>query len=148
MRKYKWRLYADENIEKEIVTYLRNARMDVVWVIEDPSLRAQKDDTFHYEKARQMKRYFVTKDEGFWSDERYPLHQSPGVIIVTTQDKDMGAHLILLLRKLLQDFNPLVEPLYMDRVKVRLSESGFALKFVDNETSKRSVEQQSWKELF
>jgi len=80
MKKYKWRIYADENIEKETIESLRRANIDVLWIAEDNSLRKQKDDLYHYKKARKLKRYLLTKDRDFWSDSKYPLHESPGVI--------------------------------------------------------------------
>ena len=58
--KYKWRLYADNNIEREIVEHLRYSDMDVLWIAEVPDLRKQQDDTFHYQKARELGRYLLT----------------------------------------------------------------------------------------
>jgi hypothetical protein len=51
MKPLKWRLYADNNIEREIVDHLRESKMDVLWVVEEAQLQREKDDTFHYRKA-------------------------------------------------------------------------------------------------
>jgi len=61
--KYKWRLYADNNIEKEIIEFLRGSNMDILWVAEEDDLHKQQDDRFHYQKARNLCRYlgFVKK---------------------------------------------------------------------------------------
>lgn len=148
MRKYKWRLYADANIEKDIIEALRKANIDVLWVIENNSLRKQKDDMFHYKKAKQLGRYLLTKDEGFWSDRKYLLHESPGVIIVKSQEREMGALLVRLLRKLLQDYNPLNEPLYLQGIKVKLSDSGINLRILDHDTQKKTSESWNWDDLY
>jgi len=148
MKTYKWRIYADANIEKEMVESLRRANLDVLWIAEDKSLRRQKDDSFHYNKARQLNRYLLTKDKDFWSDSKYLLHESLGVIIVTTQNKDVGSLIVRLLRKLIQDYNPLSDPLYLDGIKVKLSESGISLKILDHDTQKKTVDSWAWDELF
>ena len=68
----KWRLYADNNIEREIIQYLMGeAAFDVLAVGEDPTLR-HRDDEFHYQKARQLGRYLLTHDDDFWNDRRFP----------------------------------------------------------------------------
>ena len=51
--KYKWRFYADNNIEQSIVEFLRKSNFDVLWVAEVPNLRKQQEDIFHYSKARK-----------------------------------------------------------------------------------------------
>ena len=82
----RWRLYADNNIEKEIVDHLREEAFDVLAVAEDPQLR-HRDDEFHYQRARQLDRYLLTHDEDFWDDRTYPLRQSPGVIILPKNEE-------------------------------------------------------------
>ena len=148
MRKYKWRLYADEDIEKEIVNSLRLAKFDVLWVAEEPSLRKSKEDLFHFRKSKQKQRYFVTKDLGFWSDSKYLIHQSPGLIILTSQNKEMGALLVRLLRKFVDDYNLAKEPFYLDGMKIKISNSNVILKFLDNRTHRKTIMQWSWEELF
>jgi predicted nuclease of predicted toxin-antitoxin system len=60
----RWRLYADNNIEKEIIGFLREEEFDVLAVGKDAQLRHQEDE-FHYQKARQLDRYLVTHDGDF-----------------------------------------------------------------------------------
>jgi len=147
MTKYKWRLYADENIEKDIVEALRKAKIDVLWVVEEKSLRKQKDDFFHYKKSNQLGRFFLTKDEEFWPDRKYPLHKSPGVIIISSQDKDIGALLIILLRKLISQYNPAQEPIRLEGIKIRLSEEGIYLRALDPDTQKKVNEFWKWEDF-
>jgi len=69
-------LLLDENLEAQIVAELSAVRGFRVAVApgetEDPKL---------WELARRTKALLVTCDLDFWNDRRYPLAQSPGVII-------------------------------------------------------------------
>lgn len=147
MTKYKWRLYADNNIEREIVEHLRHSDMDVLWIAEVPDLRRQQDDVFHYQKARELGRYLLTRDLDFWDDQRYPLQSSPGVIIVNTDDASAAKYLPILLRKLIQDYSSPLEPLYLDGVKVKLDSDGITLKWVDQDTQKVTTDSWRWNDL-
>ena len=142
-RKYKWRLYADNNIEREIVDHLRRSQFDVLWIAEIPKLKRQQDDAFHYRKAAQLSRYLLTKDLDFWDDRKHPLKESAGVIIIATADVEIAKYLPLLLRKLISDYNPTSEPLYLDGVKIRLDAEGFAIRMVDHDT--QTVTNETWK---
>lgn len=146
-RKYKWRLYADSNLEKVVVDYLRESGFDVLWVAEVPDLRRQKDDSFHYQKARELGRYLVTHDPDFWDDQRHPLKDPPGVVILTTQDSSLAKYLPVLLRKLVRDYNPTDEPLFLDGVKITLSPEQIVIKMVDRDTQKLTIENWAWEEL-
>lgn len=141
-------MYADENIEKKLVEELRRVNMDVLWVAEKDSLRKQKDDTFHYKKAKHLNRYLLTKDRAFWGDRKYPLHESPGVIIINIQNKELGVLLVRLLRKLLIDYNPLNEPLYLQGSKIKLSDSEIKIHMLNHDTQKKETSIWNWKELY
>lgn len=145
--KYKWRLYADNNVEREVVEHLRRSDMDVLWIAEDPDLQRQQDDAFHYQKARALGRYLLTRDLDFWDDRRHSLQSSPGVIIINTDDAIAARYLPILLRKLIQDYNPLPKPLYLDGVKVRLDSSGVTVKMIDQDTQKVTTDSWSWNDL-
>src|SRR2546427_8424120 len=106
MKPYKWRLYAAENIEADIVRHLRKSKMDVLSVAEDPKLRGQ-NAALHYQRARELGRYLVTHDEDFWNDRTYPLESCPGVLVLAIKDPQIAAWLVLLLRKIIHDPNPL-----------------------------------------
>lgn len=143
MKPYKWRLYADHNIEREIVQYLReDARMDVLWVQEEPKLRQQQDDIFHYHEARRLRRYLLTYDQDFWDDARFPLNQSPGVIILVRGSE--AKYLVHVFEKLLTGFG---EVIYLDAMKIRLTAEGFTIKFVDRETQKKHTSSWQWRDV-
>ena len=149
MKKYKWRIYADKNIERSVVEDLRKAGMDVLWVGEETLLSNQTDDLFHYEEARKRQSYLLTHDKDFWDDLKYPLHRSPGVIILShTPEPGLGALLVRLLRKLLVDYNPLSEPLYLDSIKVKLSAEGITIHMLDHDTQQKATEFWHWQDLY
>lgn len=146
-RTYKWRLYADNNIERQLVEKLRRSHMDVLWVAEVPDLRKQRDDAFHYHKARELNRYLLTRDLDFWDDRRHPLQSSPGVIILSIDDVAVANCLVIVLRKLIQDYNPVPEPFYLDGIKIKLDAGGITFKMVDYDTQKVTTDSWSWEDL-
>ena len=146
--KYKWRFYADNNIERSLVEHLRGSGFDVLWIAENPTLRRQQEDRFHYQQASEMKRYLLTRDLDFWDDRRFPLKQSPGILIITAKDAEITPYLPQLLRKIFIDLNPLPEPLYLDGMKIKADATGFELKGIDHDSQKVTVDRWKWKELF
>ena len=145
--KYKWRIYADNDIEAEIVEQLRRSGMDVLWISEDSELRRQQDDGFHYQKARELGRYLLTKDQDLWDDKKHRLATSPGVLIVTTADIEVAKYLPVLLRKLVGATSPPSEPVKLDGIKVRMGTEGFTLKFIDQDAQKVTRESFNWRDL-
>lgn len=148
MKPYKWRLYADNNIEREIVEHLRDeANMDVLWVRDVPELRRQQDDRFHYQKARELGRYLLTHDEDFWNDRQYPLQTCPGLIIVPENAESMAKYFPQLLRRLMDQYNPLPEPIYLDEIKIRVTWESITIKMIDRDTQKKTTDTWTWQEL-
>src|SRR5229473_8627699 len=134
-KQYKWRLYADNNIEKEIIDHLRDeAEMDVLSVRDDPALWREQDDSFHYQKARELKRYLLTHDQDFWDDHQYPLRTCPGLVLLPKNDESMAKYFPQLLRTLVDDYNTLREPLYLDGVKIQLTWEGITIKMMGRDT--------------
>jgi hypothetical protein len=84
----------------------------------------------------------------FWNDRNFPLKTCPGLILLATQDTEIGKYLVVLLRKLVRDYNPLDQALSLDEVKIRLTNEGVTIKMVDRDTQKVSTETWLWKELY
>jgi len=147
-RKYKWRIYADNNVEKEVIDHLRSSNIDVLWIAEHPQLKREQNDEYHYAKARELQRYLLTRDLDFWNDRRFPLKDSPGVIILTSKNIEASKDLLVLLRKLIDDYNPLDRPLYIDGLKIKLDTEGLMIKCIDRDTQTVSVERWSWSDLY
>jgi predicted nuclease of predicted toxin-antitoxin system len=139
MKKYKWRLYADHNIEKELVEYLRSLKFDVLWIMEDKDLKCQIEDSFHYNKAKQLKRYLITKDNDFWDDHTYSIQNSPGVIILTTTDISVSKYLPVILRNWVRDYSD-HEPAYLYGIKIKIGSEEVIVKWIDDDTQKIRIE--------
>ena len=121
--------------------------MDVLWVTEIPELRRQQDDMFHYRKAAESRRYLLTNDMEFWNDRRFPINNSPGVIILASDDPSLAKYLPILLRKLIRFYNPIPEPLHLDKTKIKVSTEGLVLRMVDRDTQHVTTKNWSWMEL-
>jgi predicted nuclease of predicted toxin-antitoxin system len=80
----KLRAYFDNNVPTAVATRVRDKLgWDVFAVAEQTELQS-KDDEFHYQNARNLKRLLFTRDADFLDDRRYPLRESPGVIVLST----------------------------------------------------------------
>jgi predicted nuclease of predicted toxin-antitoxin system len=148
MKKYKWRIYADNNMEREIVEHLReHADMDILWVRDHPELARERDDTFHYQKASEMQRYLLTHDDDFLNDSQFPLQRSPGVIVIPENAESMAKYFPQLLRKLMRDYNIKDEALYLDGIKIKLTWEGIMIKMIDHDSQKKTADTWTWKDL-
>jgi hypothetical protein len=147
-RHYKWRLYADNNIEKEIIDHLRDeVEMDVLWVRDDPAYRQQQDDSFHYQKARQLKRYLLTHDDDFWDDRQYPIRTCPGLILLPKNAESMAKYFPQLLSNMTRDYGTPDNPVYLDGVKIRLTWESITIKMMSRDTQQKTTETWTWKDL-
>jgi hypothetical protein len=142
--KYKWRIYADNDIERGIVDHLRHSGMDVLWISECAELRRQQGDRFHYRKARELGRYLLTRDQDFWDDNRHPLAASPGALIISSSELDIARYLPVVLRSVVQGVDPSAK---LDGIKVKMGTEGLTFKFVDQGTQRVTTESFNWREL-
>jgi len=90
------RVYADANLPAGVVSAMRQELgWDVLFVLEDDGLR-RATDREHYRLALEFGRTLITLDRDFCDDDRFPLADSPGVIICSAPDE---AWLLTLLRR-------------------------------------------------
>ena len=81
------RVYADANIPSGVVGFMRTTlRWDVLFVLEHDELR-RAPDIHHYRLARQLGRTLVTLDRDYTDDRRFPVAESPGVIVFSAPDE-------------------------------------------------------------
>jgi predicted nuclease of predicted toxin-antitoxin system len=81
------RVYADANIPNGVVEFMRHTLgWDVLFVLEHDDLR-RAPDIQHYRLARQLGRTLVTLDRDYTDDRRFPLPESPGVIVFSAPDE-------------------------------------------------------------
>jgi predicted nuclease of predicted toxin-antitoxin system len=75
----KARLYADEDIEDEVVQAIRDKGVNISSVRERGE--RGKPDEVHLATARREHRFLLTKDKDFLDDRRFPLQkEGPGII--------------------------------------------------------------------
>ena len=80
------RVYVDANVPVGLVSAMRHEiGWDVLFVLEHPDLRRARDIE-HYRRARECGRTLITLDRDFTDDRRFPVAESPGVIICSAPD--------------------------------------------------------------
>ena len=147
---YKWRIYADHNVEASCVRILRANKIDVLYVNERPKLKRQRDDRrFHTREARKLGRYLLTRDEDFWFDRQIPLHESPGVILLKIPDPVDAARAVVVLRIIVRFAGKSFEgPYYLDEMKVKLSQEGIRIHYLDDDTQKKKSVFGPWEDWY
>lgn len=82
------RVYVDANLPAGAVAAMRRELgWDVLFVIEHDDLR-RAPDAEHYRRARDLGRTLITLDRDFLDNRRFPLDESPGVIVMFAPDED------------------------------------------------------------
>jgi hypothetical protein len=81
------RIYADANVPAGVVAVMRvELRWDVLFVIEHDDLRRARD-VEHYRRALDLGRTLITLDRDFCDDQRFPVENSPGVVVLSAPDE-------------------------------------------------------------
>jgi hypothetical protein len=144
----RWRLYADRSIEAAIVEHLRDSRVDVVSLGHAARLSPGQRLRSPYRRARELKRYLLTRDEGFWDDQRYPLKTCAGVIILATKGAWVGKWLVLVLRKMTRDYGAFLISAPPEHIKVRVTAESISVKIADGGTEHATTRTCTWTDLF
>lgn len=144
--KRKWRLLADKHVEAEVVEFLRKKGFDVEWVTEG-SVLERCDDTCLWQHAAEKGRYLLTYDRDFWDDRRFPLKDSPGVLWIDVKNASEVGWVVVLLRSLIRDYNPLPVPLDLRETKLKATRNHLRVKAIDRDTQKPVTMKWGWREL-
>jgi predicted nuclease of predicted toxin-antitoxin system len=113
------RVYVDANVPAGAVSAMRrDLGWDVLFVMEHDDLR-RAPDAEHYRRAREFGRTLITLDRDFLDDRRFPLGESPGVIVMFAPDEH---GLIKLLTRIDRETlrSELGEPLSLDGRKIQV----------------------------
>ncbi len=125
----KLRILVDENrLDQNLIKFLRK-KFNVRMALKNKGL----DDYNVYEQAMKESRVILTNDGDFWDDNKFPMHQTLGIIIVTAKDTK---ETITALEKF---FNKLGEMSGMGRscnywwfgTKVKVQKTGFTWKYIN-----------------
>ena len=88
------RVYADANVPRGLVTFMRDElRWDVFFVMEHDDLRRARDIE-HYRLAHRMHRTLLTLDHDYCDDRAFPPKEGAGVIVVSAPDERLMAKVL------------------------------------------------------
>ena len=81
------RIYADANVPAGLVAHMRRAlEWDVLFVIEDPTLR-RESDLSHFRLANRLHRTLITLDRDYLDARRFPPAEGCGVLVVSAPNE-------------------------------------------------------------
>lgn len=135
--KRKVRLFLDRNIPEELKEGLK--AYDRLKVI---GFAGENDsDEFIWGTAKRKKAIIISLDKGdFWNDTKFPLRESPGVILLTSREQSIDVQI-----KALNQFLGILiggirmYPDFFKKSKYRISTSGFVQKFITHTGSMEAV---------
>jgi hypothetical protein len=88
------RVYADANLPRGVVAYMREVlRWDVLFVLEHDDLR-RASDVEHFRLARRTSRTLVTLDRDYLDDRRFPPAEGAGLIVFSAPDEQWLRRLV------------------------------------------------------
>jgi hypothetical protein len=121
------KLYADEDIEDDVVEFFRDQGVNVKGARELG--HRGKPDSFHAALAFREKRFLVTRNgKHYWNDRVVPMNRTHGIIIVDADPRDTDAYGTTLLN--IMSFVP-----YADMnvgSKMKFSASDLVVKIIDH----------------
>lgn len=118
----------DENIPKEAVVFMENKlHWDVRYVPWNKELQ-EKEDLYHYRKARKEKRILLTRDKDYLDPCWFPFHRSMGIIVVEEKNTKRLIHILQLLSKFFDELWEKNLP-YLSSLKIKASLSGVKVSY-------------------
>ena len=121
----KAKLYADEDIEEQVVAWLRTRHVNIKSARETPRHRGKPDD-FHAAYALRSKRFLLTKNTRDYIDDRkLPWEKTFGVIALSGDLGNIGDYL-----KALNQVVDTIVPYgaVFEKTKIQVSAMGFIMK--------------------
>src|SRR5574337_992187 len=76
----KARFLVDEDVDSEVVYFLREQGWNVVSALE-VGLNGQPDENV-FSFAWKERRMILSHDRGFLDNKKYPVHRNPGIVII------------------------------------------------------------------
>lgn len=115
------RVYADANLPRGVVGYMRERLgWDVLFVVEHDDLRRARD-LEHFRMARRLHRTLVTLDRDYLDPARFPPQEGAGILVVSAPDeRGLGVLLQRVDRGLFHQDGRLV-PLPLERRTLRVT---------------------------
>jgi predicted nuclease of predicted toxin-antitoxin system len=89
------RVYVDANLPAGLVRFMRERlKWDVLFVMEEDNLR-RAPDLEHFRLAAQLHRTIVTLDRDYLDNERFPLTDSPGIVVLSAPHEEQFQKLLV-----------------------------------------------------
>jgi hypothetical protein len=123
----KVRLYADEGIEKEVVSMIRSRGVNIVSV-QERNEQGKSDET-HLATASREHRFLLTKDKDFLDDRRFPMKWEGTGIIYLHGSFRAEERYIAAIANLLRYIVPFSQ-IYQG-AKIQLSEKSMTFRYID-----------------
>ncbi|SRR6266700_5927936 len=127
--KRKVRLFLDRNLPDELKEELKAHRIFKIVGI----ARENDPDEYIWHKARSQNAAILSLDKGdFWNDKKFLLHESPGVILISSRGQSVDLYITALVRFLYRIVIAGVRrsPDYLKKMKFKVSTKGFVHKFI------------------
>ena len=81
------RVYIDANVPANLVSFMRTAlQWDALFVLEHDDLRRAADRQ-HFDMARQLGRTLITFDRDYLDDDKFPVKDTSGVLVLTAPEE-------------------------------------------------------------
>lgn len=126
--KCKIKIFLDKNLPEEIIDVFRELK-DTFKIIGIGTDR--EEDKVIFNKAKKQNALIITRDIGFWDDKKFPLKDSPGILIVrgkTISDIDYAIGLFLAHIDIIEAIRKI--PDWAKHMRWKVSSSGYVQKIL------------------
>ncbi len=137
--KRKVKLFLDRNIPEELKEAVKASR-----VFKVTGFAGENDsDEFIWNTAKRLNAIILSLDKGdFWNDKKFPLRESPGVILIASREQSVDVHIYALNRFFTQmDIVGVIRmgSDLLKQSKYKVSIGGFNHKYITREGSAEVV---------
>ncbi len=126
----KLKILLDENrLDEKLIKALKKI-FNVKKAIKNKGL---DDNNVMYQQAMKDSRVILTNDRDFWKDDKFPMNETKGIIIIAIKDTDEA---IIALKKFFDKFGEITgfgrscNEGYWIRTKVNVQKTGFAWRYI------------------
>jgi hypothetical protein len=124
------RLYADEDIPDEVIEELQGARVSIISGAKGRD--RGRPDSYHYVRARRLRRVLLTRDEDYWDERRFPTASCGGLILISGSGSSPQL-MVEALAFLWASFARYVPAYAWQRLKVKCSRRHHIFRLIDAE---------------
>ena len=133
--KRKVKFFLDRNLPDEFKEAVKAYHLFKVIAI----AKENDSDELIWNTAKRKHTIILSLDKGdFWNDKKFPLHESPGVILISSREQSIDTYINTLVLFMLN--TGIVDgirryPDYLKKMKFKISANGLVHKFINNKGS-------------